>query len=359
MHQTIIDNIYKIYKEKGYVSEELVFDALLENNIPLDEVDYICEILLSMGVLIKNDDIVEEDDVFIYDRSQTDFEEIYSQVIEADESLKPFIDEIRTIIPPQHREWHNLIIQAQNGNSYAKERIILMYLRIVIKIALYHYQRYNISISEAIQDGCIGLIIAVKKFEIGKQDNFSQYAPWWIRQYLMREAEPPGTIFRYPVHYKDKMFSTYDVISQHNCDKCIDEKFCPLLIEEVSKKLECDYSEAVTLVQSLLLVLSCEEMIETDESVFNDKNLFEEKLFNFLDYQLLKTNLDTILFTLKDRERKVIELRFGMGDYSEPKTLEEIGTIFNLTRERIRQIESKALKKLRHTSGSKSIKDYW
>lgn len=359
MHRSIIDYIYKIYKKKGYVSEELVFDALLENNIPLDEVDYICEILLSMGVIIKNDDIDEDDDVFIYDRSQTDFEEIYRQVVKADESLQPFIDEVRIIIPPQHREWYNLIIQAQNGNNYAKERIVLMYLRIVIKIALYHHQRFNISISEAVQDGCVGLIIAVEKFEIGKQDNFSQYAPWWIRQYLMREAEPSGAIFRYPVHYKDKMFLTYDIISNHNCNKCVDEKNCSLLIEEVSQKLECDYSEAVTWIESLLPAQSCEEMLETDENAFNDNNLFEEKLDKFLDYQSLKTNIDIILSTLKERERKVIELRFGMGDCSEPKTLEEIGNIFGLTRERIRQIESKAIKKLRHPSRSKSIKDYW
>ena len=100
-------------------------------------------------------------------------------------------------------------------------------------------------------------------------------------------------------------------------------------------------------------------MIETDENAFNDNNLFEEKLDKFLDYQSLKTNIDIILSTLKERERKVIELRFGMGDCSEPKTLEEIGNIFGLTRERIRQIESKAIKKLRHPSRSKSIKDYW
>lgn len=359
MHQGIIKYIFNQYKQKGYVSEDVVFDALMDNNIPLDEVDHVCETLLSMGVLIKNDNVDEDDNVFIYDRSQTDFEEIYRQVIEIDESLAPFIDEIRIITPPQHREWYNLILQAQNGNSYAKERIVLMYLRIVIKTALYHHQRYNISLSEAIQDGCIGLIIAVEKFEIGKQDNFSQYAPWWIRQYLMREAELAGTIFRYPVHHKDKMFLTYDIISQHNCDKCIDEKLCPLLIEEVSQKLECDYSEAVTWIHSLSPALSCEEMLETDENSFNDNDLFEEKLDDFLDYKELKTNLDIILSTLKERERKVIELRFGLGNYSEPKTLEEIGTIFNLTRERIRQIESKAIKRLRHPSRSKAIKSYW
>jgi RNA polymerase primary sigma factor len=100
-------------------------------------------------------------------------------------------------------------------------------------------------------------------------------------------------------------------------------------------------------------------MIENDENLFNDDGLFEEKLDDFLDCKELKTNLDVVLSTLKERERKVIELRFGLGECSNPKTLEEIGTTFNLTRERIRQIESKAIKKLRHTSRSKVIKSYW
>ena len=91
MHQGIIKYIFNQYKQKGYVSEDVVFDALMDNNIPLDEVDHVCETLLSMGVLIKNDNVDEDDNVFIYDRSQTDFEEIYRQVIEIDESLAPFI----------------------------------------------------------------------------------------------------------------------------------------------------------------------------------------------------------------------------------------------------------------------------
>jgi len=359
VHQRIIEYIFNQYKQKGFVSEDIVFGALIDNSIPLDEVDYVCETLLSMGVLIKNERVEEYDSVFIYDRSQTDFEEIYRQVIEIDESLTPFIDEIRIITPPQHKEWFNLIAQAQNGNNYAKERIVSMYLRIVIKIALYHHQRYNISLSEAIQDGCFGLIIAIEKFEIGKQDNFSQYAPWWIRQYIMREAEPTGTFFRYPVHYKDKMFLTYDIISKHNCDKCIDKKLCPLLIEEVSQKFECDCSEAVTWIHSLLPAFSCEEMVETDDNAFNDNGLFEEELNDFLDYKILKENLEIVLSTLKDKERKVIELRFGLDNHLNPKTLEEVGIIFNVTRERIRQIESKSIKRLRHPSRSKVIKSYW
>lgn len=359
MHQRIIDGIFNQYKQKGYVSEDTVFDALIENKVSLDEVDYVCETLLSMGVIIKNDSIEEDDDTFIYDRSQTDYEEIFRQVVELDESLATFIEETRMIPPPQHREWYNLILHAQNGNDYAKNRIILMYLRIVVKIALYHHQRYNISLSEAIQDGCLGLMTAVEKFEIGKQDNFSQYAPWWIRQYIMRKAEPSGTIFRYPDYYKNKLFLTYDIITQHSCNQCLDSKMCPLLIEEVSKELECDCSEAVTLIYSLSPGLSCEEMIEIDENVFNDNGLFEGELDDLIAHKKLRGDLEILLFTLKDREQKVIELRFGLGYNSSPKTLEEVGTIFGVTRERIRQIEAKAIKKLRHPTRAKIIEQFW
>ncbi len=359
MHQSIINNIFNRYKQEGYVSEDAVFDALVENNVPLDKVDYICEVLLSMGVIIKNDDIDEDDDTFIYDYSQTNYEEVFKQVIEIDKGLIFFINKIRTIFPPQRREWHNLILQAQNRNKYAKRRIVLMYLRNIVKTALHYHQRYNISLPEAIQDGCIGLIIAIKKFEMGKQDNFSQYAPWWIRQYIMRRAELKGSFFRYPIHYKEKMFSTYDIVEQHSCPRCLKEKLCTSLVEEVSEKLECNYIDAVTLINSLSSVSSLEEMIETNENTFSDGGLFEEELDNFIASKELKVNLEKILSSLKDREREIIELRFGLNDHSKPKTLEEIGNIFGVTRERIRQIEAKSIKKLRHPTRAKSIKQFW
>lgn len=358
MHQTIIDDIFNKYKMDGYVTEDNVFDVLIESNLSLDKVDYICDVLLSMGVIIKNDNI-EGDDVFTYDYSQTDYEEIFRQVIEIDENLELFIDEVRMITPPQHKEWQSLILQAQDGNTYAKERIILMYLRIVIKTALYHYQRYKISLSEAIQNGCVGLMTAIEKFEDGKNDNFSQYAPWWIRQHIMRKGELSETILRYPVHYKNKMFLTYDVVTQHSCIKCLDEVLCPKLIEEVSRKLDCSHIDAVNLINSIMPASSSEELIELNEDIFSDNGLFEEELHEMIDNKKLIENLEDILSILKDRESEVIKLRFGLGDYLNPKTLEEIGGIFGVTRERIRQIESKALRRLRHPSKAKSIKSFW
>lgn len=358
MHQRIIDNIFNKYKSDGYVTEDNVFDALIESNVSLDKVDYICDVLLSMGVIIKNDSIEDEDD-FSYDYSQTDYDEIFRQVVEIDESLKFFIDEVKTIKPPQNREWQNLILQAQNGNKFAKERIFLMYLRIVIKTALYHYQRYNISLSEAIQNGGIGLMIAIEKFQDGKNDNFSQYAPWWIRQQMIRKAEFSETLLRYPVHYKNKMFLIYDIIAQHSCFQCLDEVICPQLIKEVSKKLECNHIDASNLINSLIPALNLEELIEFNENIFNDNGLFEEELNEMIDSKKLKENIEEILSLLKDREKDVIKLRFGLGTYLDPKTLEEIGIIFGVTRERIRQIESNALRRLRHPSKAKYIKPFW
>lgn len=359
MHQKIIDGIFNQYKQNGYISEDTIVDALIENNVSLDKVDYICETLLSMGVIIKNDSIDKDDKNSIYDRSQTDYEEIFKEIIAIDEGMSFFIKELSMITPPQSREWYNLIVHAQNENHYAKDRIVLMYLRNVVKIALYHHKRYGISLSDAIQDGCIGLIISIGKFELNRQDNFSQYAPWWIRQYIMRNATPFGTVIRYPAHYKDKLFVTYEIMIKHSCTHCLDNKLCPELVEEVSNKLQCDYDEAITFIKSLSSELSYEDMLDKNDDTFSDSGLFEEELVNLLVNKSLTRKLETILSTLKDREQNVIKLRFGIGYNSNPKTLEEIGAIFGLTRERIRQIESKAIRKLIHPVRGKILKQFW
>lgn len=359
MHQGIIDNIFNKFKDEGYVAEDAIFDVLVENDVPLDKVDYICGVLLSRGVIIRNDSIEEDNDDLIYDYSQVNYEEIFIEVIKIDEGLSFFIDEIRTVIPPQYREWQNLILQAKGGNKYAKERMVSMYLRNVVRIALYHYERYKVSLSDAIQDGCVGLTVSIEKFEIGKHDNFLQYASWWIRQYIMRKAELKGSFFRYPAHYKEKMFLTYDIINQHSCEQCLNNGLCITLINEVMEKLESGHDEAVILLNRLLFVLSYENIIETNEDIFNDRGLLVEELDSQIDNENLRLSLEDVLSVLKPREREVIELRFGLDNKSKPRTLEEVGKVFGVTRERIRQIEAKVIKKLRHPVRAKKIKPFW
>ena len=354
MHQNIIDEIVQLYDKNGYVSEDIVFDALIANDIPLDQVDYICETLLSMGVIIKNDTVSDSDVDFVIDRSQLDFEEIYEQIIEIDESLAWLIDKVRLITPPQNREWMTLIPQAQNGNRYAYERLVDMYLRLVIKMALSHHQRFGISLDDAIQDGIIGLITAIEKFEMGKQDNFGQYAPWWIRQHIMREAEPPTSFMRYPVHYKDKMFVAQEMIikNKNNTDYLYDKK---ILISDLAGKVECNEILAVELLDNLCPSLSIEELVRNNPDVLTDLGSQMSDVFDNLEHQFLNKKINKELFKMKQRERQVIELRFAFNrPESDIKTLEEVGEIFGVTRERIRQIEAKALRKLKNSLSART-----
>ncbi len=143
MHSNIVDELFNIYKEKGFVTEDIVFDTLIAHNLSLDEVDATCETLLLKGIIIRNDALSQDEDDNFYDRSQIDYEAVFSEVVVIDKTMSPFIEEVRQIRPPQAREWQNLIVQAQNGNDFARERIITMYLRVVVRIALWHYKKYN------------------------------------------------------------------------------------------------------------------------------------------------------------------------------------------------------------------------
>lgn len=358
MHQDIIDEIFKQYQNSGYVSEDSVFDALINNNVELDQVDYICEILLAMGVIIKNDNVKSTDEDYVLDRSHTDYEEIYGKIIEIDHSLKSLVDKVRKIVPPQNREWIELIPQAQGGNEYARNRLIDMYLRVVLKISLYHNQRYGISLDDAIQDGSIGLITAIDKFELGKQENFGQYAPWWIRQSIMREAEPPTSIMRYPVHYKDRMFAVLDIIVQNGY-----ESFDNLDVDikdEILTKLEISSEELQELGKYLQIAESIEALVDDESQSLSDQSEFANAINQKLSSDYLKIKIQQIFNRLKEREKEVLNLRYGLDSNDvDSMTLEEVGTIYGVTRERIRQIEAKAIRKLRVIFNKENLDEFY
>ena len=345
VYQNMINEIFKQYQIKGYVSEDLVFDAIIDNDISLDQVDYICETLLSMGVIIKNEKVTSAEREFALDKSQTDFEEVYNTILEIDGSLKLLIERVRSIVPPQNKEWMILIPQAQNGNLYARDRLVDMYLRIVIKLALQYHQRFGISLSDAIQDGSIGLIIAIEKFDIGRHDNFSQYVPWWIRQNIMREAELPTSCMRYPVHYKDRMFIALEIMNQYECPEI--ELYNISIVDEISTKLNIRNEEAINILKRLIAPESIEVLVENESYLLSDEGDTENEIYSKLDNYYLHEIIMILLDTLNTKSRDVLCLRYGIGNINkEIKTLEEVGEIFNLTKERIRQIESKAIKKL-------------
>lgn len=231
-----------------------------------------------------------------------------------------------------------------------------MYVRVVIKTAFVLSEKYNLEISDAIQDGLIGLHTAIDKFEFGRQDLFTTYFPFWVRQMIMREAATRNPTVYFPVHVKEKLFTIYDNIDEHNCEMCIYQEPCPQLIKEIAKELECSNEDAERFYQYTVSFESVEYLLEEKELQFSDCGSFVETMIDSIKNQSISIQLFEIMNScLTDKERDVILLRFGFGNY-EIHTLEMVGERLGVTRERVRQIEAKSLRKLRREDGIKRIR---
>ena len=355
----IIQKIYEIYKQKGYISENSVFDLIIDAGLPLDETDRVIDRLLSMGVLIQDEPVpvqseIDDDEENDVDRTQLDYEEIYSRVLEIDPSLDYIIDYVRQVPAPRTHEISNLMVQAKSGNEYARNRIIELMMKIAIKMALNFTERYHTDLGDTIQYAFEGLIIAYDKFEIGRQDNFTTYAPWWIRQNIDRTIDICAGIHT-PVHIDEQIKHVSELMDTHYCDSCTQHDVCPNLIAEICEKVEVDEERAFTYIMFLTPSVSIEELVENEEEPADA--FFFDDMLEEISQRELKQTLASILSTLTEKEQKVISMRYGLDD-GEEKTLEEVGSEFNVTRERIRQIEAKVLRKLRHPSRSRRLKGF-
>lgn len=355
--QIAIEELINLSMTKGYLSFDDILYVTDKFVLPIDDVDRVSDRLLSSGVILRENDVHEisdESEEDFSDRSKIDYETIYSQVLELDPCLKYYIDEIRTIPAPQYKEVESLIFQALDGNSYAYNRIIKMYLKVVVRIALWISRKYLLPISDTIQDGNIGLIKAFESFDPNSDARFSTFAPWWIRQSIIREAKTVNPTIYYPVHIKDQLFSVYDLVFEHYCEQCTDNYDCQNLIDEIIKKLSIEREKAIKYLEYIQPHYCVEELLEQEENKFFE---YKYDMQKEVEQRQLAMITNEVFATITEREKIVLRLRFGIYD-DEEKTLEEIGTIFNVTRERIRQIEAKALRKLRHPSRSKLLKDF-
>lgn len=351
MHEGIIEKLYQEYTVHGFISEDHIFDVLEENGISLFDVEYICDHILSKGVIIR-DDALTDDEEDEYDRSNVDYEEVFSEVLKIDDTFSDFIEYIRGIKPPQHREWMNLMPQVKLKNAYARNRIFEMYMKVAVRIALVHAKRYHLPLDETIQNAMMGLHVSIDKYETARQENFASYFPLWVRQFIMRDAPTLNPSVYFPFHIKDKLFAIYDNMEDYFGD--IEDRTEPgiELLQSIATELECTLVEARRLFDYLAPYESIEELSENEENelLFSDDGIGYENMISLVERNFDTDDLQIKLSKLTYREQEVLRLRYGIG-YDHEYTLDEIGQKFCVTRERVRQIEAKALRKLRHRYG--------
>jgi len=328
-----------------------------EEDESLDDVDISAEDLANVDEVDEDDldldaDDLEKDEV----ASLEDFSKLQSGDVKINDSVKMYLKEIGKVDLLTAEQETELAKRIAEGDEEAKNQLITANLRLVISIAK-HYVGRGMHFLDLIQEGNMGLIKAVEKFDYTKGFKFSTYATWWIRQAITRAIADQARTIRIPVH----MVETINKMTRVQ-RTLVQELGRDPTAEEISERMEGSLSpERIREIQRIALEpVSLETPIgEEDDSHLGD--FIEDKQAQspeeYTTKSLLKDELYEIMKDLTDREERVLRLRYGLDD-NRPRTLEEVGREFNVTRERIRQIEAKAIRKLRHPTRAKKLGDY-
>ena len=352
-----VEKIIKKAKEKGKLTYGELASEL--DDINPEQIEKVFDAMESMGVDVLKDDFEDEpdeedlkevEDLKLDDVTQDDTFE----GINVDDPVRMYLREIGKIKLLTYDQELDLAKRILNGDEEAKQELAEANLRLVVSIAKKYVGRGMLFL-DLIQEGNMGLIKAVEKFDYTKGFKFSTYATWWIRQSITRAIADQARTIRIPVHMVEtinKLIRT----SRHLLQR-LGREPTP---EELSKELEMPIEKVMEIQKIAQDPVSLETPIgEEDDSHLGDFIQDEDSPApqDAAAYTLLREQLEEVMSTLTPREAKVLRLRFGLDD-GKARTLEEVGKEFDVTRERIRQIEAKALRKLRHPSRSKKLKDY-
>ena len=395
-NEKVLGLLRKAIQEKTITYEEI--NRELKDELPVDKIEYLIEGMIDQGIdIVKEEDLKknaeeefddkkyeefskksfideDEDDFGDFDDLDLDDEDMDIDSIEeisrdellddellnisgdmgVDEPIKMYLREIGQIPLLNHNEELEYAKRAYEGDEFAAKQLVEANLRLVVSIAKKHTNR-GLKLLDLIQEGNIGLMKAVEKFEYTKGYKFSTYATWWIRQAITRAIADQGRTIRIPVH----MIETINKIKKE-ARIYLQETGRDATAEVLAKRLGMEVEKVKAIQEmnqdpiSLETPVGSEEDSELGDFVEDNKMLNPYELTNRV---LLREQLDEVLDTLNNREKQVLRYRYGLDDGA-PKTLEEVGKIFKVTRERIRQIEVKALRKLRHPSRRKKLEDF-
>lgn len=350
-----IDALMEQGKATGKLTTKEITDVLDELDFDTDQLASIISSCEQLNIEIV-DDSVADDVLNDNDLNMSDDLEITlsTEGIAIDDPVKIYLKEIGRVPLLSPDEETELAKRMAEGDSYAKKRLSEANLRLVVSIAKKYVGR-GMQFLDLIQEGNLGLLKAVEKFDYTKGFKFSTYATWWIRQAITRAIADQARTIRIPVHMVETITKVKKVSSQ-----LLHETGHDPSAEEIADKLEMPAERVREIMRIAQDPVSLETPIGEEEDSHLGDFIPDDDApapADAASLMLLKEQLNEVLSTLTDREAKVLRLRFGLED-GRSRTLEEVGKEFDVTRERIRQIEAKALRKLRHPSRSKKVKDF-
>lgn len=347
----LINELVELGKKRGVLSYKDIMDKLAEINMDATQMEKVYEHLEAQGIEVVENLERELDEI------QSNEEEIDLTVPEGiglDDPVRMYLKEIGKVPLLSAQEEIELAERMQTGDERAKKRLAEANLRLVVSIAKRYVGRGMLFL-DLIQEGNLGLIKAVEKFDYTKGYKFSTYATWWIRQAITRSIADQARTIRIPVHMVETINKLIRVSRQ-----LLQEKGREPHVDEIAVAMNMSEDKVREIMKIAQEPVSLETPIgEEEDSILgdfipdSDAPAPEDKAA----YMLLREQLIDVLDSLTAREAKVLKLRFGLED-GRARTLEEVGGEFNVTRERIRQIEAKALRKLRHPSRSRKLKDF-
>jgi len=347
----VLKELLESGKQKGRLTTKEISDALEELDYDVEQVDKLYDTFEAYNIEIVEDDGGES----IAPASNEELESVLSaDGISIDDPIKVYLKEIGRVPLLSAEEEVELAIRMSEGDVAAKKRLSEANLRLVVSIAKRYVGR-GMQFLDLIQEGNLGLIKAVEKFDHTKGFKFSTYATWWIRQAITRAIADQARTIRIPVH----MVETINKVKKVN-SQLLHENGHEPTNEQIAEKLEMPVEKVREIMRVAQEPVSLETPIGEEEDSHLGDFIPDEDApapSDVASHTMLKEQLAEVLSTLTPREEKVLRLRFGLED-GRSRTLEEVGKEFNVTRERIRQIEAKALRKLRHPSRSKKLKDF-
>ena len=365
--KTKLDELYEYGKSKGTITYKEIMDRLMELEMDADQLDRVLETLEAYGVNVVNetadrqivltdeqaaDQAAEAARIGGEDNTQIDLS--VPEGISIDDPVRMYLKEIGKVPLLTAEEEIEIAKQLEAGDESAKQKLAEANLRLVVSIAKRYVGRGMLFL-DLIQEGNLGLIKAVEKFDYRKGYKFSTYATWWIRQAITRAIADQARTIRIPVHMVETINKLIRVSRQ-----LLQELGREPSPEEIAAEMKMPVERVREILKISQEPVSLETPIGEEEDSHLGDFIQDENVpvpSDAAAFTLLKEQLVEVLDTLTEREQKVLRLRFGLDD-GRARTLEEVGKEFNVTRERIRQIEAKALRKLRHPSRSRKLKDY-